>query len=162
LLQLIYQKTAKLIEVSCEMGGILGDGTSDERETLRQFGTNLGLAFQIQDDLLDIISEENVLGKPIGSDLVEQKKSYITVHFYSTAAQSEIDKLEMCLKRYTMDADSINTIRTLLEKNKTILSARSSIQNHITDALQCLDKLKTTNAKENLILLSLQLRDRLS
>jgi geranylgeranyl diphosphate synthase type II len=53
--RMIYKKTAKLIEVSCEMGVVLGNGSSAERDILRQFGINLGLAFQIQDDLLDII-----------------------------------------------------------------------------------------------------------
>jgi len=160
--QMIYQKTAKLIEVSCEMGGILGDGSSKERETLKQFGTSLGLAFQIQDDLLDILSEESILGKPIGSDLIEGKKTYITVHFYSTAAQTDIDEFRMCLSGDIINEEQIETIRELLKKNKTLHSARSSIQGHISDALQCLDNFKSTQARENLKLLSLQLKDRIS
>jgi geranylgeranyl pyrophosphate synthase len=65
----IYAKTASLFATSCEAGAIVSDATDEERRLLREFGRNLGLAFQIADDILDFVGSVRTLGKPVGSDL---------------------------------------------------------------------------------------------
>jgi len=70
-IDMIDKKTARLISVSCEIGAILGNAGPTHQEILRKFGASLGRAFQIQDDLLDILYEESVTGKPLGSDVIE-------------------------------------------------------------------------------------------
>jgi len=67
--QRIYSKTASLFAASAEAGGLLGDAPEPEAQALRDYGCNLGLAFQIVDDILDLTGNEGDLGKPIGSDL---------------------------------------------------------------------------------------------
>lgn len=69
-------KTGALIRASVEMGAMLGGGTKEQVNSLRQYGTALGLAFQVVDDLLDVIGDEKKIGKPIGSDLKNQKATY--------------------------------------------------------------------------------------
>jgi geranylgeranyl pyrophosphate synthase len=93
---------------------------------------------------------------------MEKKKTYITIHFYSHAERSETDRFSVCMNKDRMDPEDIHTIRELLEKNDTLQSARIQIQERISDALQCIENLKSTRAKENLRLLSLHLRDRVS
>ncbi len=66
---LIYRKTACLFSVCMRMGGILGGATREQEESLAQYGHDLGMAFQITDDVLDLTASENVLGKPVASDL---------------------------------------------------------------------------------------------
>jgi octaprenyl-diphosphate synthase len=65
----IYAKTASLIALSAESGAILADAQGDKREALRAFGERIGTAFQIVDDVLDFVADEETLGKPVGSDL---------------------------------------------------------------------------------------------
>ncbi len=74
---MIEKKTAAMAEMCCEIGAFLGGGTKKEVKALGKYGLNLGIAFQIQDDLLDIIADENEFGKRIGGDLVEGKKTFL-------------------------------------------------------------------------------------
>ncbi|NPA94532.1 MAG: polyprenyl synthetase family protein [Thermodesulfobacteria bacterium] len=69
-------KTGALIRASVEMGALLGGGTPEQVERLSNYGTALGLAFQVVDDLLDVIGDEKKLGKPVGSDEKNKKATY--------------------------------------------------------------------------------------
>lgn len=74
------KKTAAMIESALMIGAILGGASEDEIRKMEQVGKNVGLAFQIQDDVLDITSTLEVLGKPIGSDEKNHKQTYVTLH----------------------------------------------------------------------------------
>lgn len=79
-LDFIYAlKTGALIEASMMIGGILAGASSDEIEVLEQIAAKIGLAFQVQDDILDVTSTEEVLGKPIRSDEKNEKTTYVTL-----------------------------------------------------------------------------------
>ena len=67
----VQGKTASLLELCCEAGGLVGGASEEERRALRRYGENLGTAFQIADDILDITGSEEELGKPVGGDLRE-------------------------------------------------------------------------------------------
>ena len=75
--RMIEMKTARLIAMSAELGGLIGGGTAREVAALRTFGFRLGRAFQLQDDLLDVVAEEEAFGKVIGGDILEGKKTYL-------------------------------------------------------------------------------------
>lgn len=78
-LDMIARKTAVLIELACELGGLAAEAKPKSIQILKEFGYALGMGFQIQDDYLDIIADENVLGKKIGSDLQMRKKTIISI-----------------------------------------------------------------------------------
>ncbi|TFH00616.1 MAG: polyprenyl synthetase family protein, partial [Calditrichales bacterium] len=78
-LLMIQKKTATLIQLSAQIGGIVGEADDHQVAALADFGFNLGMAFQIQDDLLDIVADEEKLGKRVGSDLEMHKKTIITI-----------------------------------------------------------------------------------
>ncbi|MCP4723756.1 MAG: polyprenyl synthetase family protein [bacterium] len=90
---MIRRKTAVLISVSAGIGSLLGRAEPDVRSAVTEFAMDLGLAFQIQDDLLDIISEEEIIGKDIGSDLAQGKKTYPIILFNQRADKKTRDKL---------------------------------------------------------------------
>ena len=69
-------KTGALIAVSCRGGAILGNGTEDQIQALTHYGEHVGLAFQITDDILDVVGDEEALGKPVGSDEEQHKSTY--------------------------------------------------------------------------------------
>ncbi len=72
-------KTGALMEASCKMGCICGGGTAAQQEAAAAYGRSIGLAFQMIDDILDVTSTAEMLGKPIGSDAEEDKKTFVTV-----------------------------------------------------------------------------------
>ncbi|MBN1407763.1 MAG: polyprenyl synthetase family protein [Calditrichaceae bacterium] len=78
-LDMIARKTAVLIEMACELGGMAAEANNDSIQILKEFGYALGMGFQIQDDYLDITADESILGKKIGSDLQMRKKTILTI-----------------------------------------------------------------------------------
>ena len=80
LLQIHLHKTAALIRAACLMGVAAAGGTPEQEEAAAAFADHLGLAFQIRDDILDVTSTEEELGKPIGSDAANEKATYVTLY----------------------------------------------------------------------------------
>jgi octaprenyl-diphosphate synthase len=79
-LEIIRRKTAYLIGGCAQIGGMLGTTTPEQSEALREYGFNLGIAFQLVDDLLDLTGDQETLGKPIGADLREGKMTLPLIH----------------------------------------------------------------------------------
>src|SRR5947208_13791827 len=91
---LIFRKTACLFSVCMRMGGILGGATPEQEENLAQYGRDLGMAFQIVDDVLDLTASENVLGKPVASHLREGKVTVAVIHAWESCTASERKQIE--------------------------------------------------------------------
>ena len=85
-------KTAALIESSMMIGAVLGGASEDEVRTVEQIARNVGLAFQIQDDILDVTSTSEVLGKPVHSDEKNEKTTYVTLMGIDEA-KKEVERL---------------------------------------------------------------------
>lgn len=77
-LEMIRKKTAVLIQLACQLGALTANASEDEVKNFADFGYNIGMGFQIQDDLLDIFADESELGKKVGSDLTMNKKTILT------------------------------------------------------------------------------------
>lgn len=97
-LDLIYRKTACLFSVCMRLGAILGQATEDEEERLASYGRNLGMAFQIVDDVLDLTASEEVLGKPVASDLREGKATMAVIHAIERCTGDERAKIKTILR----------------------------------------------------------------
>jgi octaprenyl-diphosphate synthase len=95
---LIYRKTACLFSVCMRMGGILGGATPEQEESLGQYGRDLGMAFQIVDDVLDLTASESVLGKPVASDLREGKVTMAVIHGLERCTGEEREQIEIVLR----------------------------------------------------------------
>jgi octaprenyl-diphosphate synthase len=95
---LIYRKTACLFSVCMRMGAILGGATPEQEDRLAQYGHDLGMAFQIVDDVLDLTASESVLGKPVASDLREGKVTMAVIHALERCTPQEKAKIEAVLQ----------------------------------------------------------------
>jgi len=93
-LDLIYRKTACLFSVCMRAGGILGGASAEQEECLGQYGRDLGLAFQIVDDVLDLTASESVLGKPVASELREGKATMAVIHALEQCTAAERLQIE--------------------------------------------------------------------
>ena len=92
LLEMYKLKTANLISFSCQVGGIVSGAEQKKINALKNFGNNIGIAFQISDDILDVIGDEKVIGKRVGSDLKNNKKTFL--NFF------DIDNSKREIKKY--------------------------------------------------------------
>ena len=158
--EMIEKKTAKLMEISCEIGALLGGGSEEEKVALKRFGHQLGIAFQIQDDILDLCSEEGVTGKPVGSDLIQKKKTYLTIHFMNNASSSDREGYTRLIKNEPLAEEDIGRIRTLFENAGTIRSAQDVLEGYIKKASKHLNELKKNQARDDLEKLIKEIRYR--
>lgn len=122
-LDFIYRlKTGALIEASMQIGAILAGAKDAEQDLILQAAKDVGLAFQIQDDILDVIGDGQTLGKPIGSDEKNQKTTYVTIRGIQRASQDveEIsDRAIGALESLPMQNDYLNgLIRCLIHREK--------------------------------------------
>ena len=147
-LNMIYKKTAALIAAATKSGAIIGGGTAEQVEALSQYGELIGMAFQIQDDYLDVVSDEEELGKPVGSDIVEGKMTLMVVHTLSVASPEDKEELIFILK----SGDESNTQRAIDIFNKygSIDYTRDIALDNVNRAKDLLDLLDDSPAKEAL------------
>lgn len=148
--KMIAGKTAALFATAAEMGAVLGGGSTGQIRAMRQFGLDLGMAFQIQDDLLDIIADESVLGKNIGSDLVEKKKTYVSI-----AARRHPEGAELLNAFHASNSDSahheaLQRFRQFLQTSGIQRSTETAIRKYLTRARRHLDRLPESAARETL------------
>lgn len=97
--RMIEKKTGRLIAAATEMGAVIGGGTPAQVRALKGFGQHLGLAFQLQDDLLDVVASEHELGKPVGGDIVEGKKTFLLLTAAARARGKDRSLLGHVLRR---------------------------------------------------------------
>jgi geranylgeranyl diphosphate synthase type II len=96
---MIELKTAVLIAASLKIGATLGGASQRDADDLYEFGRNLGMAFQLQDDLLDTYGDPEVTGKKMGTDIVDNKKTYLMIKALKKASTSQRKELEEWLTR---------------------------------------------------------------
>jgi geranylgeranyl diphosphate synthase type I len=145
-MNMIYKKTGALIAAATRSGAIIGGGTPEQVEILSEYGRLVGLAFQIQDDYLDVISDEENLGKPVGSDIVEGKMTLMVVHALSKASDDDKEELVSILKA---DHEDTNVKRALeiFEKYGSINYARDIALENVDTAKNLLKTLDESEAK---------------
>jgi geranylgeranyl pyrophosphate synthase len=157
---MIGKKTAKLIEMSCEVGGILGNGTDREIAALKRFGFSLGIAFQVQDDLLDVVSKEETLGKPVASDISERKKTVLTIHFLSRADAAQRGRFTAFCGKPGLTPAEVDEIKSLFEQTGTLAEAERVISEKTNLALSELELIRPGQSREDLRELALSLLNR--
>ncbi len=161
-LDMIEKKTGRLIEASCGIGALLGSGTEDETAGLERFGAGLGRAFQIQDDLLDVAADGEQLGKPLCSDIVAGKKTFLTVHFASCADNGMRKRLESFRGRAGWSNADTAEVRDLLASAGSFDAARRAVAESTNQALEALDRIRPSRSRDDLRELALSLVERAS
>jgi octaprenyl-diphosphate synthase len=117
---LIFRKTACLFSVSMRLGAILGKAIEEQEARLGEYGRNLGLAFQIVDDVLDLTASEQVLGKPVASDLREGKATMAVIHALERCSGDERKLVETVLEERAFLSVQHEQILAVLNRNGSI------------------------------------------
>jgi octaprenyl-diphosphate synthase len=118
--EIIRRKTAYLFGGCAEIGGLLGNVTPDQRDALREYGFNLGVAFQIVDDLLDFTGHAAALGKPIGGDLREGKMTLPLIHLVQQDEQAGERIVREIISSRTATKEQWRDLLDLLKEHRSI------------------------------------------
>ena len=151
---MITKKTSVLIASSIEMGGIINKIDKAELNRLHDIGLNLGIAFQIQDDYLDLFGNEKIIGKKVGQDVVNNKKTALHHLFVNKASKTELSKYQdyMLLKNHD---EKVEKIRSLFSDNNTDKSLKILVEDYSNKADSIIKNLNPEfDKRPNLILLS--------
>ena len=150
--EIARKKTASLFEASAECGAIMGGGSPKEIEALRAFGEFYGIAFQMQDDLLDMTADERSLGKPVGNDLTERK---MTVPLVLALRTGSDDLRAQVARLYSgSTADGIPGVIKSIDAEGGLEATRREIATYAQRAKAALEPLPATVAKVDLVKLA--------
>ena len=153
-IDMITKKTSVLIASSIKMGGIINELDKDELNCLYDIGLNLGIAFQIQDDYLDLFGDEKIIGKKVGLDVINNKKTALHHLFVNKASKTELSKYQdyMLLKNHD---EKVKKIKSLFSDNNTDKSLKNLVEDYSNKADSIIQKLTPEfDQRPNLILLS--------
>jgi octaprenyl-diphosphate synthase len=148
---LIYRKTACLFSVSMRMGSLLGKATEEQENRLAEYGKNLGLAFQIVDDVLDLTASEAVLGKPVASDLREGKVTMAVIHALERCTPAERRLVETVLEERAFKSVQHEQILAILERYGSIAYAYDEAAKHAEVARKAICTFPDSEVKRALL-----------
>jgi octaprenyl-diphosphate synthase len=131
---LIYRKTACLFSVCMRLGAIVGGGSPEQEEKLAQYGRTVGMAFQIVDDVLDLTASEEVLGKPVGSDLREGKVTMAVIHALERCTPAERTLIEAVLRERAFKSVSHQQVVDLLARYGSVDAALARAAEYADEA----------------------------
>ncbi|MFP4370369.1 MAG: polyprenyl synthetase family protein [Candidatus Kapaibacterium sp.] len=140
---MISKKTAHLLEASAVVGGHAGFGSNRQIAALGKYGDNLGLAFQIQDDLLDLTADQAELGKQIGQDIVEGKKTYMMINARLRAQSPEDKKLiDLFFENHGLGSEYVPVIKDMLDRLGILDDAKVRVKQFLNEAEASLEVLE--------------------
>jgi octaprenyl-diphosphate synthase len=150
-LDLIFRKTACLFSVSMRLGAILGKATAEQETRLGEYGHNLGLAFQIVDDVLDLTASEEVLGKPVASDLREGKVTMAVIHALQHCTPAERKLVEAVLEERAFVSAKHEQILEMLNRYGSIQHAYDTAAQHAAVARKAICTFPDSEIKRALL-----------
>ena len=151
-LNMVELKTAVLIGASMKMGAIVAKASDNEQENIYEFGKNLGIAFQIQDDFLDTFGDEKKFGKVIGGDIIENKKTLLYVksmEIFTEKDKSELTKLYS--SKHLDESNKIEAVKELFLNYNIPLIIENEINYYTQFAFKKLDNLNISDHKKDFL-----------
>jgi geranylgeranyl diphosphate synthase, type I len=145
-LEMVRKKTASLFEACCEAGGIIGGASKKQLKALKSYGLNLGLAFQIQDDILDIFGKTKSLGKKVGKDIMERKGGNIIIMSALKELQpQDRHKILATMKKDELGDEDVENVMKLIVKTASMQNAYRLEKKFIERAKESLGELPDNN-----------------
>jgi geranylgeranyl diphosphate synthase type II len=151
-IEMIRLKTSVLLGCACAFGGIIGSASESSIKSLYEFGENLGIAFQIQDDILDAFGDSAKVGKQVGGDILSDKKTILYTTFQSTA--SAADKAEFSRLSTASSDEKISGIKGLYEASGVLEYCIKKQLAYQERAMNQLAEVECNQPKQNLFTLA--------
>jgi octaprenyl-diphosphate synthase len=153
-LQIIRNKTAVLMQGACLSGAILADAPEDRKKALADYGLNLGMAFQMADDLLDYVSDSEKLGKTVGADLREGKFTLPLIFSLARAGREQAGTIKRIMSNSDFSIEDFRELNRLLERLGGIDYTRDCAAAHIARAKKALAAFEPSPAGDVLAMIA--------
>jgi octaprenyl-diphosphate synthase len=153
-MRIITQKTASFMSACCRIGALLGGLSPARTEALTRYGLDIGIAFQISDDALDFTADQDRLGKAIGADLREGKRTLPLIAMLERVEPAEAERVRTALRRRTLEAADIADIRRLVLQHDGVEYARARAQAFAQAAKADLEAFAPSQERETLSLVA--------
>ena len=152
-IQMISYKTAVLLASSLKMGGIINNATETDLKSLYQIGLNMGTAFQIQDDYLDLFGDQNIIGKKIGGDIIKNKKT-VMYHLYKENSSIEDSNIldEIYNDSNIQNDQKVSKIKKLFEENEIDLKTRELVKKYTSKTDEYINALMIDTSKKQYLI----------
>lgn len=147
-MEVIRRKTAVLFQGACRISALIADATQEKVAALSEYGYNLGLAFQMADDLLDYTVDSTVLGKEVGADLKEGKLTLPVIYALSAASVQDRDRMVNIIKNENFSVTEFETLIDLLNKYGGIAYTQNLATRHIERAKKALSLFEPSETRE--------------
>ena len=149
--KIIYAKTASLISAACHISATVCTTSDIIKNTFREYGKNVGMAFQIRDDIFDYVSDSTTIGKPVGNDLKEHKLTLPIIFALANVSQTKKEEILNLIKLNNMNEANIFNIIDFTIENGGVDYATQKANEFVNKAISCLDVLEDSNFKISLI-----------
>ena len=151
-LKMIEYKTAVLVGAAMKMGAIVAETCEDNKNLIYDFGLNLGIAFQLQDDYLDAFGNPETFGKQVGGDIIENKKTYLYLKALEFSNDSEKEQLLHLFSIQPSDnTDKINSIKNIFNTTGSSEATQTAIKDYTFKAFETLEKMNLSDDKKVLL-----------
>lgn len=148
-LKMIEYKTAVLVGAAMKMGAIVAETSTENADAIYDFGLNLGIAFQLQDDYLDAFGDPETFGKQVGGDIIENKKTYLYLKALEFSKAEEKEQLLHLFSIHPTDnTDKIQSVKQIFTQTGADAATKQAIQDFTLKAFQTLDKMNISEDKK--------------
>lgn len=151
-LKMIEYKTAVLVAAAMKMGAIVSKTSEKEADLIYDFGLNLGLAFQLQDDYLDAFGDPETFGKQVGGDIIENKKTYLYLKALEFSTDEKASELEKLFTLQLEDnVEKIETAKAIFNQSGASKATQEAIEIYTFKAFETLEKMEISGEKKNVL-----------
>jgi geranylgeranyl diphosphate synthase, type II len=151
-LKMIEYKTAVLVGAAMKMGAIVAETSDENANLIYDFGLNLGIAFQLQDDYLDAFGNPETFGKQVGGDIIENKKTYLYLKAMEFSNADEKEQLKHLFSiQPTDNNDKIESVKSIFNQTKASEATQKAIQEYTFGAFETLEKMNISNDKKQML-----------
>lgn len=151
-LKMIEYKTAVLVGAAMKMGAIVAETSTENAKAIYDFGLNLGIAFQLQDDYLDAFGDPETFGKQVGGDIIENKKTYL---YLKALEFSKVEEKEQLLHLFSIhpsdNTDKIQSVKQIFTQTGADAATQQAIQDFTLKAFQTLDTMNISEDKKAIL-----------
>ncbi|PCH70004.1 MAG: isoprenyl synthetase [Bacteroidetes bacterium] len=146
-IQMIQAKTATLLACSLKLGAFIGNASDADAQELYNFGINIGIAFQLKDDLLDVYGESGKFGKQVGGDIIANKKTYLLIKALELSQNSISEELNSWLKSKENE-QKVEMITAIYDQLKIKTITENAIDEYYNKAIENLTKISVEESKK--------------
>jgi geranylgeranyl diphosphate synthase type II len=149
---MVEYKTAVLVAAAMQMGAIVAKASEQDQNNIYEFGKNLGIAFQLQDDYLDAFGNPETFGKQLGGDIIENKKTYLFIKALEFSGENDKAKLkELYSGSVKNNEDKIENVKRVFISSGSSEATKKAIQDYTNRAFEVLNTLNISEGNKKLL-----------